>query len=473
MEEGATISKRFPLTQGDKTRMIDDFSISGVNDSCEIHNKLDLHMIDTFCAVVKQYFRACSSMGQDCSLVAKTYDLKSAYRQVPIRPGHYKYAYFSVYNHELGATQVYRLKTMPFGATHSVYFFLRLARMLYALATRGLYLLCTNFYDDFLLASKPSLCESARCSMELVFRLTGWIYADEGKKATSFSSLCKALGVQFDFSRSEQGLLFVCNTDARREELIRQILLALDRGWIEKQETLSLRGRLGFADSFLHGRLGKLVLKHLSDHAYGASKIMDASLVASLKAMVERLRHARPRQVSSFVCKQWFLYTDACFEPESSCGGLGGVLVDEHANVCEWFGIALDSAACCLLGADNKGTIIYELELLSTVLATAVWCDHESEDLHHVIFGDNDGVRFSLIRANASGKVAQNLMEFQLKLESKNGLRSWYVRVPTECNLSDLPSRSQPHELLCPTLDVSSKALVKLQEIFALLQTAG
>jgi hypothetical protein len=64
-------------------------------------------------------------------------------------------------------------------------------------------------------------------------------------------------------------------------------------------------------------------------------------------------------------------------------------------------------------------------------------------------------------------------MEFQLKLESKNGLRSWYVRVPTECNLSDLPSRSQPHELLCPTLDVSSKALVKLQEIFALLQTAG
>ena len=73
----------------------------------------------------------------------------------------------------------------------------------------------------------------------------GWVFADEGKKATSFSSLCKALGVQFDFSSSGKGLLSVCNTDARREELIQQILQALDRGWIEKQETLSLRGRLG------------------------------------------------------------------------------------------------------------------------------------------------------------------------------------------------------------------------------------
>ena len=34
LEPGATISRRFPLVQGSKVRMIDDFSISGVNDSC-------------------------------------------------------------------------------------------------------------------------------------------------------------------------------------------------------------------------------------------------------------------------------------------------------------------------------------------------------------------------------------------------------------------------------------------------------
>ena len=112
--------------------MIDDFSISGVNDSCEVHNKIDLHMVQCllFLEAGKDVVRSC-----------------------------YK----------------------------------------------ALHLLCTNFYDDYILASKPALCTSARCSLELVFHLTGWLFADEGKKATSFSSLRKALGVQFGFSRSEQG----------------------------------------------------------------------------------------------------------------------------------------------------------------------------------------------------------------------------------------------------------------------------
>ena len=47
LEEGATVSRRFPVSQGSKTRMIDDFRISGVNDSCEVHNKIDLHRVDT------------------------------------------------------------------------------------------------------------------------------------------------------------------------------------------------------------------------------------------------------------------------------------------------------------------------------------------------------------------------------------------------------------------------------------------
>ena len=43
LERGATISRRFPLAQGEKIRMIDDdYSVSGVNDSCTIYSKLDL-----------------------------------------------------------------------------------------------------------------------------------------------------------------------------------------------------------------------------------------------------------------------------------------------------------------------------------------------------------------------------------------------------------------------------------------------
>ena len=31
-----------------------------------------------------------------------------------------------------------------------------------------------KLYDDFTLASKPTLCDSSRCGMELVFLLAGW-----------------------------------------------------------------------------------------------------------------------------------------------------------------------------------------------------------------------------------------------------------------------------------------------------------
>ena len=127
LSEDAVISRRFPLVQGSRTRMIDDYSVSGVNDSCVIHNKLDLHVVDTFCALVRKYFAECGKSQVDSSLLGKTYDLKNACCQVPVNPQHYSFACVSVYSFKKGCAEVYRVKTMPFGATHSVYNFLRLA----------------------------------------------------------------------------------------------------------------------------------------------------------------------------------------------------------------------------------------------------------------------------------------------------------------------------------------------------------
>ena len=64
--------------------MIDDVSISGINDNAATNNKVDLHMVYTFAAVLREFFRKCEVAGLDSTLVAKTYDLKSAYRQVPM-----------------------------------------------------------------------------------------------------------------------------------------------------------------------------------------------------------------------------------------------------------------------------------------------------------------------------------------------------------------------------------------------------
>ena len=217
--EGCVVSRRFGLVQGSKTRMIDDYSISGINDTASTSNKVDLHMVDTFAAMMRQFYQQCEEAGLGSELMARTYDLKSAYRQVPIREDHLQFSFFSIFNVEKGCAETYQLLTLPFGATHSVYSFLRLSRSLYSIATRALFLLITNFYDDFIFGSLSDSLDSARNAMEMVFLLTGWQYATDGKKCTSFDRVCKALGVEFDLSKSGERTLTIRNTAQRVEDL--------------------------------------------------------------------------------------------------------------------------------------------------------------------------------------------------------------------------------------------------------------
>ena len=102
----------------------------------------------------------------------------------------------------------------------------------------------------------------------------------------------------------------------------------MNAGRLSKAEALVLRGKLGFADSFVHGRLGALVLKKLAEHAYGKTSKLDGDLRVSLRAMALRLSTAGPRGVSSAIVKCWHIFTDAAFEQRAKTGGLGGVLFD-------------------------------------------------------------------------------------------------------------------------------------------------
>ena len=182
--------------------------------------------------------------------------------------------------------------------------------MLYTICTRALYLLTTNFYDDYILASLPRSVESAKNSMELVFMLTGWNFDKLGKKATTFGTVCSALGVQFDLSSSGERILQVKNTEQRIQDLQTMTAATLQAGTLAKQEALVLRGKLGFADSFLHGRLGLMVLKQLSDHAYGRSNKLQPELALGLRVMSRRLESGSPRTVSAKALRQWFLFVD-------------------------------------------------------------------------------------------------------------------------------------------------------------------
>ncbi len=116
-----------------------------------------------------------------------------------------------------------------------------------------------------------------------------------------FGSVCKALGVQFDFSRSQDFLMFVADTEARKQEVGELIDSALASGKLSKPEALVLRG-------FVHGCSESLVFKKRAEHAYGRTLKFDDDLVVSLRAMQLRLQCGSPRSVSSTSLKCWHVF---------------------------------------------------------------------------------------------------------------------------------------------------------------------
>ena len=337
--------------------------------------------------------------------------------------------------------------------------------MLHSIACRGPTLLTTNFYDDFILASQPQLQDCARSSLELVFMFTGWEFvARDGKKATEFASLCSALGVTFDFKDSKDRILEIKNIEKRINDLVGQLEEVIQRRTLNRPEMLRLKGRLGFADGFLHGRLGTLALKRLVDHAYSFSKHVDSELVNVLKLMVRRLKHAGPEKVDATTVREWNIFTDASFDGQTCVGGLGGVLVNSQGNCCAWFSISLDKDMCNLLGANSKETIIYELEMLASCLALDLWANCLAS-AYPILYGDNDSVRFALIRGTGLCLIANTIMQ-HLETEVNFNTNVWFARVPTEANIADIPSCFLSHHFLPSSMDESSKAWTCLEKVF-------
>ena len=120
----APISRRFGLRQKHKIRLIDDFSESSVNGTVSVF----LHTVDVACAAIMHWFSCSQAAGCDSKLLARTFDLSSAYRQVGLDASGRDVAFIRVFNPEKTCWCIFQALVLPFGAVRSVHSFLRLAR---------------------------------------------------------------------------------------------------------------------------------------------------------------------------------------------------------------------------------------------------------------------------------------------------------------------------------------------------------
>ena len=333
------------IVQSSKVRPIDNYSESQVNDAAIITNKCTVDGVDTIAAMASTFVKSLKESGSGSTIQGRAFDLKSAYRQLAVRDECLKWARIATYDPHSKETVCFQQYTMPFGARASVVAFLRCARMLQWISHR-LHIVSSCYFDDFVLLTPVELAKSTEDTFQVLLDLLGWDFDKEGDEAGKMGSHVSALGVSVDLSHTAEGIVKVENTDRRKQELSERIAEVLRQGKLSKNDAASLRGRLGFAEGQLFGRVTRQLLNDLHVHSQRPPKgmVLSTDTRASLSVVDSRLLSARPRVVDMRSSEVLFVYTDASFNSEDGRGGVGGVLFDASGCVTNWFGGAVEQS---------------------------------------------------------------------------------------------------------------------------------
>ena len=438
LPEDAVISRRFGIRQGSgetsEIRLIDDFSASGVNDTVQVENASKLHTLDIAAALCLDFLKVPGSN----PWLGKTFDLASAYRQLGVAPGSYWVSYIAVFNPSTKSPQVFAMRALPFGASRSVYGFLRVAHSLWWLGCKALSLAWSNFFDDFITFARQQETEMVSVAIVQFFKLLGWGLS-LGDKDFPFADRFKALGIEIDCTKWLEGIVTFTNTEKRVKELLATIDEILTTRSLSKQAALVLRGRMQFAKAQLWGRSANLCLSAVTAHAFGLDGSVPSSerTLAFLKVFRSHLTMARPRVITASWSSLLFLFTDGSFSPEVSDwpAGLGAVLVDAHGNQIAAFSYKLESGDLAALGYPQKKTVIFEAELLALLLSIILWKKF-LRGRPCVAYIDNSSTRDVSISGTARTFPGCSLVGLLLEIEDSIGMIPWYARVPSQSNMS-------------------------------------
>ena len=194
--EGAILSRRFGLKQPSKVRLIDDLSASSINKTVQCSETSRPHTTDVIASVALGLLERCHG-----EVLGKTFDLKAAYRQLGIHKDSLSFSYIACFDPIKRCPVIFQMLAVPFGATRAVYSFLRIARCLWWIGCKCLFLRWTNFYDDFVTFTGAQLANNTEVSISLLFDLLGGDFAREGDKSKPFGVSFSALGIQISLKR--------------------------------------------------------------------------------------------------------------------------------------------------------------------------------------------------------------------------------------------------------------------------------
>ena len=245
------------------------------------------------------------------------------------------------------------------------------------------------------------------------------------------SEVFTALGVTVQLSSCLDGRLTISNTARRIKELVEAIRSIISAGSLAKAQALKLRGRVQFAEGQLFGRVGRLCLRAVSDHAHlAATATTSASCNRAFARFAKMLESAIPRTVKV----GWY-------DP-SSCSwpcGVGGIILNASGTLVSAFSALIPKSLRAVLGETVKETIILEAEVVALICATRKWRGLLSGK-PTLFFVDNNAARDIAISGAARSPIANKLLHMLLLDECSAEILAWFQRVPSPSNPADAPS---------------------------------
>ena len=192
-------------------------------------------------------------------------DVDSAFRRVPIQPGHRAFAWvtYRLRGRVMAAQHI----TLPFGGLACVHGWERVGAFLAAAARKLLWLPVLRYVDDFFSVERKGLAEHAdQCFARLVRALLGPSAMQDRKMAWGPS--LAVLGLRVWSSASG---FHVKPDDAKVKQWAAAIDGALRSGALSAGEASKMAGRLSWACCHVFERAGRSMVRPLFDQAHGSS----------------------------------------------------------------------------------------------------------------------------------------------------------------------------------------------------------
>ena len=264
-------------------------------------------------------------LNPDACLLAFSVDFRHAYKNIPMCRLQGDFARIAV-SPPHGEPLMAELRTQPFGARRAPANWGRVTAFAQWVLAKFCFVFLAKYVDDCFTTEPAGACHSAFETVKSVCGLLGFPLED--KKEWAPAATINLLGASISFGHE---FIEASLPPGRKHALVVDLKAVLSDGKLTPGAAAKLRGRLGYGQSLMFGRMGRAHLAPFTDRQYEKRTWNAWKLNTELREVIswwlENIESSAPRRIALRREHPVIIYTDA-----SGGGHVATILVIGQEN---------------------------------------------------------------------------------------------------------------------------------------------